>query len=216
LGIEFSVELEEALEFLDRSGVVVDADVDVAVHEAGIASIFADDENRSGLFTPFVSSGLLSGCKGGEEPFGEFAFSVAPGVFKGLSHGVGDALAGKDIARDGVVLAGFVTGVVEAFFAGVGGDVAFFVNNEKLPSGDAGVLFSKEGFDFFGGGSISKELKADGAVSGISEGLCGDGSDISCGVGDNAADTEEFALHGDSKVAGFGVVGDNGKGGEEV
>ena len=38
------MELEEALEFLDRSGVVVDADVDVAVHEAGIASIFADDE----------------------------------------------------------------------------------------------------------------------------------------------------------------------------
>lgn len=158
MGVEFAVKLEEALEFLYGFFVVVDADVDVAVHEAGVAAVFADDEEGGGLLAAFVASGLLSGLEGGEEPFGEFTITMAAGVFKGLGHGVDDTLAGEDVAGDGVVFAGFVASKVEALFTGVGGNVAFLINDEKLPAGDAGVLFGEECFDFFGSGSVFEEL----------------------------------------------------------
>ena len=64
-GVEFFVESEEAGEFLDGSFMIVHAEIDETIVEAGVTALGAYNEERGGLFATFVPAGGLGRGDGG-------------------------------------------------------------------------------------------------------------------------------------------------------
>lgn len=70
---ELVVDFLDAAEFGDGLGMVVDAEVDVAVVCAAVAPAIADDEECGGLLAAFVATGGLACGEGVDEADGEIS-----------------------------------------------------------------------------------------------------------------------------------------------
>ena len=65
------VDRVEPAELVDRRGMVVGAQVDDDVREAGVAAVRLDDEERGGLLPAPVAAGRLPGGEAAEQPLGQ-------------------------------------------------------------------------------------------------------------------------------------------------
>jgi hypothetical protein len=70
--VEF-VHLEQPRKLFDRGDMVVDAQVDVAMFETGVASARFFDDQRGALLAAFIATARLGGAKRGYEAIGEVA-----------------------------------------------------------------------------------------------------------------------------------------------
>jgi len=203
-----TLEGDEAAEFLEGFGVVVDAEVEDSV-EPGFAGGFAgDDDEGGGLFAADIAADGLGGIESGEHAAGE----VAMGLLEGFRHRGPDFVVEHEIGLDGVVVANDVTGGGDVLRSGVGGDAALGVDHGDLAN-VAAFVGEEESFQGVGGGAAGPhEVEAELAVAGIDEGLGGDGADSGFGPGDRGADGEPVGLNGDAEFAGCGVAGHDGEG----
>ena len=71
------MQVVEARELGDRLRVVVDAQVDEDVAEAGVAAVALDDEQRGRLLAAAVAAGGLRRGEALEQPLGERAARVS-------------------------------------------------------------------------------------------------------------------------------------------
>ena len=67
---EIVVQTMDAPQLDERVGMVVDAQVDEAVGEPGVAAVPLDDEKRRGLAPAAVATRRLCGVEAVEQPFG--------------------------------------------------------------------------------------------------------------------------------------------------
>lgn len=192
----------DAGEFGDGGGVIVDAEVAVAVVEGAVAGVFFDDEQCGGLASAFVAAGGLTGGERGDEAIAQ----VAGRGFVGGGHGVDDLGAGEDVALDAVAESGFAAGPVGAFVAGEGCGAALRVDDAELAFGVAWVGVGELLDDVCWVKALLHEVEAAWSEGGVGPGLSGDGADIGFGPGDDGADGDEFGLDSDAPFAGLSVV----------
>ncbi len=101
-------------QLLERALVLVDAQVDEAVGEAGVAAVALDDEQGGRLLAAPVAAGSLRGVEAVEQALGERA--------RRALEGLGDRVHGRgrdeDVALSCVAVAGPAAGPVHALAAG--------------------------------------------------------------------------------------------------
>ena len=119
----------QAAQLVDRPLVVVHAQVDEDVGEAGVAAVPLDDEERGRLLAARVATGGLAGREGLEQSLGERARCGLEGLRERVDRGFGD----EDVALRGVAVARAAAGPVEALRARVRGRAALGVHDADLP-----------------------------------------------------------------------------------
>ena len=199
------VEVEQAVELLQRLGVVVDAQVHGgAPRHAGRR----DDEDRRGLAPAGVAALRLGGVQRGHEPAGERSRRAVVGLRHGRPHGG----RGHHVGLHGGVVELLVTGVGDAARARVHGHAARHVDHGDLA--DVGGLVLGERVAQRVGGRLAalEAVEEARAVGRLGHRLRGDGADARPRPGDHGPDGEPVRLHRDPHRPGVWVAGDHGVG----
>src|SRR5207244_6364937 len=109
------VEAEDAPELLDRPLVVVNAEVDERVGEAGVAAVLLHDEQARGLLPALVAACGLGGVEAVEEAGRK---GLAGGALERHGERIDRLLRDEDVALGRIAVAGSAARPLEALLAG--------------------------------------------------------------------------------------------------
>ena len=128
LAEQLLVQAVEAAQLVDRRLVIVDAEVDEDVGEAGVAAVALDDDQRRGLLAALVAARRLRRRERLDQALGERSARL-----ERLRERVDGVAGDEDVPLRGVAVAGAPAGPVEAGGAGVGRTATLRVDDAELP-----------------------------------------------------------------------------------
>src|SRR5579884_4195753 len=142
--IEF-MQLQDALQFLDRLRAVVHAQVNEAVVEAAIAALFTNHKQPCRLLAPTVASGSLSGGQSGHQTITQRAWRL----LKSAGHRLHCLGSHQNVALAGVILADHAACPGIAVAAGIARRFPLRRDNAHLAAGSSLVLAQQLGQRLF-------------------------------------------------------------------
>lgn len=200
---------EQPAELLERSFVVVDAEVDQDVGEPRVALLRADDEKTGRLLPAAVATGRLRRVEAVEKALGK---GPAGCRLECLGERVDGLGRDEDVPLRRVPRARSAARPVAAAVARVRRGAPLAVDDAELSLGAAVVRLGQLPDDVLGRRSRTQQRETVGPVARVRPGLGRDRADERLRPGDDAADGEELRLDGDppvtrSEVAGADRVG---------
>src|SRR6266545_3075794 len=168
------VERIDAAELLDRTLMILDAELDDHVRHARVAAVPLHDEEGGGLLPAAIAAGCLRGGQAVDQPLGE-----GPATrLEGLGESLDGLCRDEDVALDRVAFARAPTGPVEALLAGVRRGATLGVDDPQLPV-IAPVVGARQTLDdLLRGASLPEEVEPLRPVAGVRVGLRGHGPDV--------------------------------------
>src|SRR5438445_4211118 len=216
------VQRVQPLQLADGVGVVVDADVDVAIVAAQVARVGADHEQRRRLHPPLVPAAGLAGGEGGHQPVGERARGPQVRVRHVLHRLVGHhdvRLRGEAAAHDHLPLSRrddvaprrerAPAGPVEARVPRPARGVAVRVHHADLPLRATRVAAHHDAQRLRRARPPRHQLQPLRAVRRVAERLRRHRPYTRPRPGDDAPHVGELGLHRDTQISGRGIVGDD-------
>ena len=169
--------------------MVVHAEVEDDIGEAGVAAILLHDEERGRLLAAAVAAGSLSGVEAVQEPLLE---RPADGLLEGLGEGVDGCAGDEDVPLRGVARPGAAPGPALALLAGEGRAAALPVDDAELPVLPLLVGRGQALDDLLGGEALPQQRQAVRPVAGVGVGLRSDGAGLRLRPGHDGADAEKL------------------------
>ena len=203
------MQAEEAAEFGEGSGMIVHAEVEIAVVLPAVAPAVAHDEQRGGLHAAFVAAGGLGGIERGEHTFGE----GAGGFREGLRHAIHHCRAGEDIPLGGEVFARARAGPFHAPAAGEGGRRSLRREDARLTLRAPRVGGDERLEHLLRGLAFGEKRQAVRPPRGIGHALRRHGTDAGFGIRHDGTDAKDTRLHGHAEFAGRRIARDDRIGG---
>ena len=199
------VDLEQPPQLRDRLLVIVDAQVDDAVHE--LAGLLAGarplDVDGGRLLPPHVAAGVLPRLERGDEPLRQRARTL-PERPHHLGH---DRLAREDVALGRDARAGLVPRPRVALDSRPGGRAAVRRDHSELARLACLVVAEHDADRLVGRRARLQQVEELRAVAGDSGRLGRHGADTRASPGDDRADCEVLGLDGDTELARLRVDG---------
>src|SRR5438309_251026 len=216
------VQRVQPLQLADGVGVVVDADVDVAIVAAQVARVGADHEHRRRLHPPLVPAAGLAGGEGGHQPVAGRARGPQVRVRHVLHRLVGHhdvRLRGEAAAHDHLPLSRrdevaprrerAPAGPVEARVPRPARGVAVRVHHADLPLRATRVAAHHDAQRLRRARPPRHQLQPLRAVRRVAERLRRHRPYTRPRPGDDAPHVGELGLHRDTQISGRGIVGDD-------
>jgi hypothetical protein len=194
----------DASELLERARVVVDAEIEEDVREAGVAAVGLDDEKRGGLLAAAVAAGRLRRVEAVEQALDQRA-SGSP--LERLCERVDRLGRDEDVALRRIAVARAMTGPVVAPVSGEGGAAARSVDDPELALRSVVVGLGQSGDDLLRRDALAEQREPVRPVAGVRVRLRGDRPDARLGPGNDRADGEELRLRGDAPLTCLEVAG---------
>ena len=191
----------ETRELADRLGVVVDAEIDEHIREAGVAAVALDDEQRCRLLSAAIAAGRLRRRQRLEEPFRERPSGGRGERLHERRHGL---LADEDVALRGEARAGDAARPLEAFGAGVRRPLAVRVDDPELAL--AAVAGGQLLDHLSRRRAAAQQREPFGAVPRVRVRLRGDRAGVRLGPRDDRAHREKLRLRRDTPLARIEVT----------
>ena len=208
----------------ERIGVVVDADVDIAVVQAQIPAVLPHHEQRRRLHAAPVSTTRLPGDQRRHQPVGERPRSALERLRHVLHGLVGhhDVRLRREAPPDDHLAltarppdrltADSPPGPIEARIPRPACGVAARIHHPHLPLRRARIAAHHHPQRLRRARPHRHQRETVLPVVGVAEGLRGDRAHTCLPPGDDAPDVRKLGLHGHAQVTGRGVVGDDAVG----
>jgi hypothetical protein len=187
---------EETTQLLDRLGVIIDAEIAVAI-SAGVACALLDDEESGRLHPAGVAPGLLAFFKGTYHPLAKHAagFGECP------LHGDHGLFADQDVALDGEVRPGAMAGPCERLGSGVRDRPSLRIHDSHLPVIVLRIVFEQARECLLNGAPFAKELQSTRAVYRVAHRLTRNCADIALRKRHGGSHGEEPRLDSHTQLA---------------
>ncbi len=198
------MDADEAAELLERSLVVVHAQVDEDVREPRVALLGPDDEDRGRLLPAAVSTRRLRGVEAVEEPLHE---RLAGGCLEGVREPVHRLRGDEDVPLRRVPVADASARPLVALVARVARAAPLAVDDPELALGAVLVGRGQALDHLVGGNPFAEQREPFGPVPRVRPRLRRDRAHERLGPGNDRADAEELRLHRDAPLPRLEVAG---------
>ena len=201
----------DAAQLLERSLVVVDAEVDEEVGEACVTAVLLDDEQARRLLAAAVAAGGLGGVEAVQQAQRQ---RLRGGALEGVREAVHGRLRDEDVALRRVAVPGPAARPGVAALAGERRRASLTVDDSELALGPLFVRGGQPFDDLLRREALAQQHEPVRAVAGVRVRLRRDRADVRLRPGDHRADGEELRLDGDSPLTLLEVAGDDRVGGD--
>jgi hypothetical protein len=207
-GAESQLQGQQASQFLHGVGMVVHAQVDVAVVEAAVAAVFAGDEDRGGLLAARIAARRFACLQRCHEFEREFAWRL----LERFRHRLHDGFAREDVALRGEVLACNAARPAQAALPCEARAAPLRVHNPHLSLLALWVALRQPTDNLLRGDLSAKQLQPPRSVGRVRVRLSGDSADARLRKRHNGADRQKLRCDRHAHFTRLGIGAHNREG----